>query len=310
MVTGGNGFLGRYLTTSLRDDFSVVSVDIKKTQATSGSYDECDVSKFDDVSSCLLEHRPSAVVHLAAITGIERCRQSPYESFLVNVVGTFNVAWLCATNGIRLLFASSREVYGETRGGETDESSELRPNNLYGQTKLLAESHIEWMGNRMHLRYVILRFTNLYGPGGDAYAVAKIIKNAIEGEPLHVFGGDQTLNLIHVADAARALKICLTRSDITNETFNIGSKDTISAKELVHRIARISRSNSKEIHSPMRTGDTLLFRPNLAKASSKLGFESSIALDDGLSECIEYYRMQAREGNVKLSSPTHVGNDL
>lgn len=295
MVTGGNGFLGRHLTTSLRDDFSIVSVDKKNPQATSGSFDECDVSKFDDVSRCLLEHRPNAVVHLAAITGIEKCRQSPYESFLVNVMGAFNVAWLCATNGIRLLFASSREVYGETKGSETSEGSELRPNNLYGETKLLAESQIEWMGNHVHLQYVTLRFTNLYGPGGDAYAVAKIIKNAIKGEPLHVFGGDQTLNMIHVADAARALKICLTRSDITNEIFNIGSKDTISVKELVHRIARISRSKSKEIHSPMRPGDTLLFRPNLDKASSKLGFESSIALEDGLSECVDYYRTHENE---------------
>jgi nucleoside-diphosphate-sugar epimerase len=166
----------------------------------------------------------------------------------------------------------------------------MRPNNLYGLTKMLGESIIKWLHLSMGLRYVVLRLTNLYGPGGDQYAVSAITKRAIEGTDIHVFGGTQVLNLIHVQDAARAIEICLNKSDEENGTYNIGSNDTIKVSELINRIVSLCNSKSKIVQSPMRAGDTNFFHPDLSRARSKLGFEPKIILEQGLVDCIEYYR--------------------
>lgn len=290
MISGGIGFLGQYLIEQIAEEFSVSIVDLRKPTQTDVSYVECDITRFDSVSTAFEQVRPDIVVHLAAVTGVERCMMKPYESFLTNVVGTFNVAYLSARNRSRLVFASSREVYGESGPDETSEDDELHPKNLYGLTKQLGESTIKWIHSSMDLRYVILRFTNLYGPGGDQYAVSAIAKKAIEDADIPVYGGDQSLNLIDVRDAARAIDTCLTKTDVKDETFNIGHRRTVKVSDLVKRILYLSDSKSKLIPMPMRPGDVMNFRPNLSKARGELGFEARIDLDQGILDCINAHR--------------------
>jgi nucleoside-diphosphate-sugar epimerase len=294
MVIGGNGFLGQHLIELIREKFSIWVVDITKGVEQMATFVDCDITNFQEVSKLFAAARPDAVIHLAAITGVERCQLRPYESFLVNVLGTYNVAYMTALHKSRLVFASSREVYGETLQSMTDEVAEMRPNNLYGLTKMLGESIVKWLQASMGLRYVILRFTNLYGPGGDQYAVAAITKRAIEGEDIPVFGGNQVLNLIDARDAARAIEICLIKSEADNEIYNIGTHDTVSVSEVINRIVSLCNSTSKIVPSPMRAGDTKFFHPDLSKARSKLGFEPRIILEQGLVDCVEYYRSRRR----------------
>lgn len=288
IVTGGSGFLAQHLIRLIRDAITVTAVDVRRESQQ--ALVDCDVTDFEAVSKLFNQVKADVVVHLAAITGVERCRLKPYESFLVNVLGTYNVAYMSALNKKKLVFASSREVYGETGQTRTNETADLRPRNLYGLTKMLAESLIHWMHVSMGLPYVILRFTNLYGPGGDQYAVAAIAKNALKHAEIPVFGGNQVLNLIHVHDAARAIEICLTAPNLENDIFNIGSDDTVKVTALIDQIISLSGSQSKRVQLPMRSEEINFFLPDLSKARAKLGFEPQITLEHGLVDCIEYYR--------------------
>lgn len=279
----------RYVEKLLDNQFTITLTDIHRPTDFEASFAPCDISKFDSVSMLFEKIKPEAIVHLAAITGVRKCQEKPFESFITNVVGTFNIAMLCSTYNTRLIFASSREVYGETIGDETAEEAELHPNNLYGLTKLLGESMIAWLGTSAGLRYTVLRFTNLYGSGGDQYAVAALIKRALEGEEIQILGGTQVLNLIHVEDAARAIETCLKRPELPNTVFNIGSKDTIRVDDLIKRIISLTNSRSGTRGAPMRTGDTIFFRPNLDKAHQELGFTAKIDFQRGLRECITHY---------------------
>jgi UDP-glucose 4-epimerase len=298
MITGGNGFLGQHLIQLIKDRFSVWVVDVTKGAQQGTSFAVCDITNFHETSKLFDSLRPDAVVHLAAITGVERCQLKPHESFLVNVLGTFNVAYMSALHGSRFVFASSREVYGETLQTMTTEEAEMRPNNLYGLTKMLGESIIRWLHMSKGLRYTILRFTNLYGLGGDQYAVATITKRAIQGAEISLFGGTQVLNLIEARDAAKAIELSLTKSEAENETYNIGSNDTIKVKELIDLIVSLCNSKSKIIPSPMRPGDTHFFHPDLSKARNRLGFKPSIILEQGLANCVDYYRGQVQEDSI------------
>ena len=126
------------------------------------------------------KHKPDVVVHLAALTGLVKCEKYNYSTFQINVLGTFNVVKACLESGAKLIFISSREVYGETMNNESKEDDPLKPKNVYGVTKMLGEFLVKNAGQNYNLDYTILRLTNVYGPEGNERGVNSIIKNAIK----------------------------------------------------------------------------------------------------------------------------------
>jgi UDP-glucose 4-epimerase len=96
-----------------------------------------------------------------------RCNQDPTLAFSTNVLGTYNIIMGCVAAKSKLVFISSREVYGEGNPtARTTEETELKLNNVYGTTKMLGEQLVLWAKSRFGLKYTILRLTNVYGPGG------------------------------------------------------------------------------------------------------------------------------------------------
>jgi len=291
-VTGGNGFLGKVLCRELLETCELAVLDkILSQSQPQGVYQlSCDISDISDTtaSDFILAYRPEAIVHLAAITGVKKCEEDPRKAISVNANGTVNIADLASRAGALLVFASSREVYGETTGQSTKESDPLNPNNLYGLTKLMGEQVLRWFNRLRGLRSTILRFTNLYGPSGDQYATNVIMKRALSNQDITVYGGTQTLNLVHTQDVARAIALTLN-GNFVGETFNIGAKDSTTVEELVRKILIVTNSRSRILHAEMRTNETQRFIPSLAKASTVLGFSARIHLEEGLSGLMKYY---------------------
>jgi UDP-glucose 4-epimerase len=296
VVTGGNGFLGRVLCKELLDNCELAILDkvLSQDQLPGVHQVSCDIADISDTSASdfILGYRPDAIVHLAAVTGIKKCEEDPRKAILVNVGGTVNIAALASRVGSLLIFASSREVYGETMGEATQESDPLNPNNLYGLTKLMGEQILYWFNRLRRLRSTILRFTNLYGPGGDQYVTSVIMKRALSNQDITIYSGTQMLNLVHVQDVARAVALALN-GNVVGKTFNIGSKDTLTIEELVRKIYIITNSHSRIVHAEMRTNDTRKFIPNLTNASTVLSFSAKIHLEEGLSGLMKYHEPHA-----------------
>jgi nucleoside-diphosphate-sugar epimerase len=249
-----------------------------------------DVTDAEALLEGVLNYSPNSIVHLAAITGIKRCLDLPRESFNVNVYGTFNVIMAAIKLNAKLVYASSREVYGETTGEATSEDMPMLPNNLYGLTKFLAEQLIIWAGKKYGLDYTILRFTNVYGPGGDQYGPQIIIQKALKGEKIQILGGDQVMNFVYIDDVVRAILMTLENQKSMKATFNVGSYDSIRVSDLIHKIIKLIGRNVTTEVTPYRETETMFFRPALGKIEKILGWKPQIGLDTGITRTIEWYR--------------------
>lgn len=301
LLVGGLGFIGKHLIRRLADayDVSVFSnrsslqsnedfVKYRRVRVWSG-----DITNAAEIEEAVLEERPSAVVHLAALTGIARCNADPSLAFQVNVGGTYNIVKTSAEALARLVFISSREVYGETLGYQTSETDALMPNNLYGLTKLFGERLVLWAESKLGLEYTILRLTNVYGPEGDQYNVQAMLRLALKEGVIRILGGEQHMNLLYVEDAARAIEMCLHDTRASKQIFNVGSSDNVTVRDIATKIESLLKTPINIEYGPMREGETRYFRPDLTKIQDTLGFFARTSALEGLTKTVNWYTAHA-----------------
>jgi len=222
LVTGGAGYIRSTVVRDLleRGD-EVISID----NLYRGDYTHlspyknnphletviADISSMKEVEESLeTAGNVTSVIHLAAVSGLDRCREDPEKAVLTNVLGTLNV--LEAARGCdaqKVIFASSAAVYGIPRRTPIREDHPLEPINLYGITKLAGERIVESYRRSYGLNTVILRFGSAHGIGLFTYwetVIPIFVKQAMEGRPLTVNGsGNQGRDYIHVLDISRAI---------------------------------------------------------------------------------------------------------
>jgi len=296
-LVGGLGFIGRRFIGRFSGTHDLV-VYAKKEGVDERSRDFCRgrnvVLEWGSVgdqrlAEAVTRHKPAVVIHLAALTGLEKCNNDPSAAFMTNVFGTHNVVDACVRASSRMVFTSSREVYGTTRGTESGEDDPLRPNNVYGTTKVLGETLVKQSGLTDDLDYTILRLTNVYGPGGDRYGIQTIIKRAISAGEMQIWGGRQRMNLVFVDDVVDLLGTVLEGGRSSGQTFNVGSHDNLSFEDLVARLSGIMGGGHKVTRLPPRYGETMNFVPDLRKAREILGFDAKTRIGEGLKMTVEWY---------------------
>jgi UDP-glucose 4-epimerase len=249
-----------------------------------------DITDEARVKQVVQEHQPEVVIHLAALTGVKRCEDAPSLAFSVNVEGTYNLTMACVERGCRLIFSSSREVYGETKSGRTREEEPLIPNNIYGLTKMLGERIVTWASSKYDLDYTILRMTNVYGPGGDNYNIQAMIRKALTEGRIQILGGSQIMNLVYVEDVAKIVARCLTDSQTSRQTFNVGSSDDLCVEDIVSEVVSLLDFPVKIERRPMRPGETFNFRPSLEKLQNTLGYNCPTGFTTGLRKTVGWYK--------------------
>jgi UDP-glucose 4-epimerase len=315
LVTGGAGYIGSVLVERLvSEGYGVVSID----NLSQGDYkylvkcresprvklvvgDICDSEKLEGV---LREGEGvSAVVHLAAVSGIEMCQRSPREAVLTNVYGTHNVLEVARKYDIgKVVFASSAAVYGNPVKTPVGEDHPLSPTNLYGVAKLAAE----WLLESYHASYgldtVILRFGNVYGVGAYTHwetVIPKFVRQALSGEALTIYGdGEQSRDFIHVWDAVEAVILALRdkRGVVAGESFNVGVGKATSVNVIAGTVSRIFYAEYGKkvgmVNLPPRRGEPYVpdFCYSIAKIGGKLGFKPELSIERDVKQLIEYGR--------------------
>jgi UDP-glucose 4-epimerase len=235
-----------------------------------------------------------AVFHMAAMW-LLHCHDYPKSAFETNVRGTFNVIESCVKNGVkRLVYSSSASVYGDALEEPMTESHPFNNKNFYGATKICGESMLRAFHHRYKLDYVGLRYMNVYGPRQDYYGayisvIMKMLDAINNGEGPTILGdGSEAFDFVAVEDCAIA-NVCALKSDKVDQFYNVGTGKRTTLKMLAEMLLELSGSAKPITYAPV--SQATLVRNRIGspkKASSEIGFSSSIGLREGLKNLIEW----------------------
>ncbi len=298
LVTGGAGFIGSGLVPMLLNAGYRVRV---LDNLSSGSADALAAYDVELVTGDIRDAQTvdravrgvDGIVHLAAHTNVIDSIQDPVMDYAVNVGGTLNLLMAAREHKVaRFVFASSNAPIGENTP-PIDEEKPARPLSPYGASKLAGEGYCSAFHGSYGLGTVILRFANVYGPRSThkGSVVAKFIKDAMSTGTLTIYGdGEQTRDFIHVDDLARAI-IAGLESDCGGETFQIATGSETRIIDLAHSIQAAFPDRKIVIeHAGQRAGEIIKNYSSIAKARRMLGWSPQIALEQGLSETVAWFR--------------------
>ena len=308
VVTGGAGFLGSHLCEELlRRGHRVLAVDNFVTGRAENVSHLLGKPEFslleEDVSGPLhVGGQVQLVVHLASPASPMDFHRLPFEILRVNSAGTWNVLELALAKGARFLLASTSEVYGDPL--EHPQREEYRgnvnpigPRAVYDEGKRFSEALTMTYHRFRGLNAGIARIFNTYGPrmrADDGRVIPTLIRQALAGEPLTVFGdGRQTRSFCYVDDMVRGL-VAMAESKETGPV-NLGNADEVTILEAARMIIEITGSTSDIAHRPLSTDDPKRRRPDISRARELLGWEPKVPLREGLARTIGYFRDSAAQ---------------
>ena len=293
-LVGGFGFIGRRLIQNLSETHELIiftKEHVNNSDNLNGfSSIITEKGNVEDVEiyKSIKSHNPDVVIHLAALSGLKKCQDDPLVAFTTNVFGTYNVAKACLETKSKLIFCSTREVYGETLNNESKEDDLPSPNNVYGITKLLGETIVKHMSQKGDFDYTILRLSNVYGPYGKSEGINKMIKNAVDHKKITINGGKQLMNLVYVDDVVNFFTLILKNSKSSQQTFNVGSSDNVTIQFFAEKIKSIINELTFEYLEQSKI-ETSFFKLSMEKSKSVLGFYPKTKMIDGIKKTIECY---------------------
>jgi UDP-glucose 4-epimerase len=239
------------------------------------------------------------VFHQAAIR-ITQCAEEPRLALEVLVDGTFNVLEAAVEAKVqKVVAASSASVLGLAEAFPTPESHHPYNNRtIYGASKAFNEGLLRSFAEMYGLRYVALRYFNVYGPRMDTHGAytevfIRWMERIANGQSPVIFGdGLQTMDFVNVEDIARA-NLLAAKSSVTDDVFNVASGTETSLKELAERLTVAMGSNAAVEHAAERKVNPVPRRlADITKAKRILGFEARVTLDEGLRSLVQWWQAE------------------
>ncbi|OHY54771.1 dTDP-glucose 4,6-dehydratase [Shewanella algae] len=327
LVTGGAGFIGsaviRHLINNTQDSVinvdkltyagnleSLVSVGKDKRYAFE-LIDVCDRAELDKVFD---EHKPDAVVHLAAESHVDRSIDGSAAFIQTNIVGTYTLLeaarsyWqgLCGVQkaNFRFLHVSTDEVYGELDllDSPFTENNRYAPSSPYSASKASSDHLVRAWYKTYGLPVVISNCSNNYGPYQHSEKlIPRMISCALEGNPLPIYGrGEQVRDWLYVEDHVRALYSVLTQGCI-GETYNIGGQSERRNIDVVRAICTLLEefapnkpkglTQYEQLISYVadRPGHDMRYAIDANKIQTELGWQPYESFESGLRKTVAWY---------------------
>jgi UDP-glucose 4-epimerase len=308
LVTGGAGFIGSHVVSGLLGaGIDVVVLDnlstgyIENLQGLDVTFIRGDVRNAAQVAEAI--EGCEVVFHIAASVGHRRSIDNPTLDVETNVLGTLNVLEAARRAGLRkIVYSSSAAIFAPAVKLPVNEGHLQAPETPYGISKLAGE-HLCLAYSRLHgLEAVCLRYFNVYGtnqrfdPYGNVIPI--FVERLLESMPLVVYGdGEQTRDFVNAADVARA-NILAAGAPVSG-TFNIGTGESISIKQLIGLLCRASGRTVKVEYQPPRPGEVRHASADISKAAHVLHYAPTIEFARGLRDYISWF--QSKSGQVLIS---------
>ncbi|MEW9702560.1 SDR family NAD(P)-dependent oxidoreductase [Paenibacillus sp. SI8] len=306
LVTGGAGFIGRWVVKRLLEDGHSVWVlddlsngeetNINEFRAHPGfkQFLKGDI-KDEGTLEQLFDNKFDICYHLGASINVQDSIDDPRTTFNNDTLGTFYVLEQCRKHQVKIVFMSTCMVYDRCldETGIT-ETHPIKPASPYAGAKIAAENMVLSYFYAYDLPAVVVRPFNTYGPfqkfGGEGGVVAIFIKKKLKGETLHIYGeGTQTRDLLFVDDCARFVVEAGYSNKVDGHIVNAGLGHDISVNDLAKLIVKDeSRIEHVEHIHPQSEIQKLLC--NSSKAKQLLGWEPKTSLEDGLKLTEEWIK--------------------
>jgi len=300
LVTGGAGFIGRWVVEKLLKDGHQVWVlddlsngrienieDVRSKKKFMGfvNGDIKDISVLND----LFINKFDICYHLAASINVQDSIDNPQTTFNNDVIGTFNILEQCRSNNVKIVFMSTCMVYERAWGDDgIKETNAVKPASPYAGSKLAAENMVLSYYYAYGLPATVIRPFNTYGPyqktGGEGGVVAIFLKNKLAGKPLQIYGdGTQTRDLLYVEDCARFVVESGYSNKVNGEIINAGLGEDVSINELAKLIVKDHNQiqHIEHIHPQSEIPKLLC---DYSKAKALLNWEPKFTLAEGIEK--------------------------
>ncbi len=292
LITGSSGLIG----TAVRETLTSMNVEGPGLDLKAFGSECGDVRDAWRISSAI--EGCDGILHLAAVSRVIWGERDPELCWSTNVGGLRNVldAARLRKNPPWVVFASSREVYGQPDALPVTEDASLKPVNIYGRSKVEGERLVE-EARRQGLRASVIRLSNVYGSTSDHEdrVVPAFARRASMGLPLHVEGADHTFDFTHIDDTARGIVALIQYLMEGNDPpppvhFLTGCKTSLL--ELAKMAKELAASESIIELTPPRSFDVSHFYGSPERARTLLGWKPRVTIQEGLSRLIQDFRSE------------------
>src|SRR5271170_6974142 len=314
LVTGGAGFLGSHLSERLLDrGHDVLCVDnlfssSRHNVAHLITNSNMELMRHDVTFPLFVE--VDEIFNLACPASPVHYQFDPTQTTKTSVVGAINMLGLAKRLKVKVLQASTSEVYGDPIvHPQTEEYwgnvNPIGPRSCYDEGKRCAETLFFDYYRQHRLKIKVARIFNTYGPfmrPDDGRVVSNFICQALLGQDITIFGdGLQTRSFCFVTDLIDGFVRLMNSADGVTGPINLGNPDEFSVRELAEKVIAATGSKSKIVERPLPQDDPKQRRPDITLAREALGWEPAIPLEQGLTLTIAYFETLLRERGVKAS---------
>ena len=311
LVTGGLGFIGSALARRLVDlGAKVTLVDSLIPEYGGNLFNIHDIR--DRVTVDLTDVRDAAAMsslikrrqflfNLAGQTSHLDSMTDPVTDLNINAAAQLHILEACRLHNrdLKIVFASTRQVYGRPQYLPVDEKHSINPIDVNGINKLAGEWYHLLYNDVYQIRACALRLTNTYGPGMRVKDARQTflgiwIRRLIEKKPIQIFGsGEQRRDFNFVADVVEALLRAAASDGANGQVFNLGHHEHVSLRELAALLVELNDSGKCELvpfPNDRKTIDIGDYYADFRKIENLLGWSPGVVLNNGLKQTLAYYR--------------------
>jgi len=311
LITGGAGFIGSNLAIKLVELEANVTIIDSFIPEYGGNLFNLEPIKNEvklNISDVRDEHSMKYLIkdqdyllNLAGQTSHIDSMNDPYADLEINAKAQLSILEACKRYNptIKIVFASTRQIYGKPQYLPVDESHPLYPVDVNGINKMAGEWYHIVYNDVYKIRSVVLRLTNTYGPRMRVKDARQTflgiwIKNVIEGNKISVFGdGKQIRDFNYVDDVVNAILLSAQSDNVNGMIFNLGADDPINLQDTAKLMIEISDKASYELvpfPAERKVIDIGNYYADYKKIKSKLGWQPKESLKDGLKLTIDFYK--------------------
>lgn len=310
LITGGVGFIGSNLAIKLSELGAHITVvdslipeyggNLKNIQpiADKITVNICDVR--DEHAMKYLIQGKDFLFNLAGQTSHLDSMENPYPDLEINARAQLSILEACRrfNNEIKVVYASTRQVYGVPQSLPVDERHPLVPVDVNGINKLAGEQYHLLYNNVHGIRSTVLRLTNTYGPcmrikDARQTFLGIWIRRLLEKEPILVYGdGKQVRDFNYVDDVVEALLLAAVDSRAYGQIFNLGAEDPVTLIDVAKKLTNLNDASYEVVPFPnqLKAIDIGDYYGDYRRIRSQLGWIPKISLEEGLKRSVAYYR--------------------